>query len=124
MPSVAPRQVLALGMLALVFGSRAEALEVGFGKAEVTPDVHAAPVWIAGYGHNRRATGVHDPLWARAVVLRDGKKKVALVSVDLVGLQYPNVQNVRKRLPDFAYVLVASTHNHEGPDTIGLWGPS
>src|SRR5207253_9353507 len=24
----------------------------------------------------------------------------------------------------FAYVLVSSTHNHEGPDTLGLWGAS
>src|SRR6266536_2967246 len=102
-----PRRLLSMsGLLAaaLALAPRAEAVDVGFGKADLTPDVKAAPVWIAGYGHNRKATGVHDPLWARAVVLRDGETKIALVSVDLVGLQYPNVQNARKRLPDFAYV--------------------
>jgi hypothetical protein len=31
---------------------------------------------------------------------------------------------VRAALPEFAYVMVASTHNHEGPDVIGLWGPT
>src|SRR5439155_17112186 len=31
---------------------------------------------------------------------------------------------VRKELKDFDYVLVSSTHNHEGPDTLGLWGPN
>ena len=27
-------------------------------------------------------------------------------------------------MPGFEYVLVSSTHNHEGPDTLGLWGPN
>jgi hypothetical protein len=100
-------------------------MKVGFGKADIKPDVHGdRPVWIAGYGHNRRATGVHDPLYARAVVLDDGATKVALVSVDLIGFMYPNTKAVRRQLDGFAYVLVANTHDHEGPDTIGLWGPT
>jgi hypothetical protein len=98
-------------------------LEVGFGEVDITPKLGDKPVYIAGFGQNRKATRAHDPLFARAVVLKDGKKKVALVSVDLVGFFRPNVLNVRKRLPGFEYVLVSSTHTHEGPDTLGLWGP-
>lgn len=102
-----------------------DALQVGFAEIDVTPDVEgAAPVWMAGYGPNRRATGIHDPLFARAVVLRQRDTKVALVSVDVIGLQYPTVQQIRAKLPGFRYVMVSSTHNHEGPDTIGLWGHS
>lgn len=121
---------LALGLAWLLAGDTqqaraAEKLEVGFGKADITPDVRGEkPVWVAGYGHNRRATGVHDPLFARAVVVRDGSRKIALVAVDLVGFMYPNTKRVRSKLEGFDYVLVASTHNHEGPDMIGLWGPS
>src|SRR4029079_4053401 len=48
--------------------------------------------------------------------------RIALVAVDLVGLQYPEVRRIRAQLADFRYVLVASTHNHEGPDVIGIWG--
>jgi hypothetical protein len=99
-------------------------VEVGFGKADITPDLARHTVWMAGYGNNRKATGVHDSLWARAVVLREGASKVALVSVDLIGLQRPAVMKVRDRLPGYLYILVASTHDHEGPDVIGLWGPS
>jgi hypothetical protein len=103
----------------------ADTLKVGFATADVTPDVNGPnPVWIAGYGQNRRATGVHDPLFVRAVVLHDGKKKIALAAVDVVGIQYPTTQEIRKRLEGFDYVLVSSTHNHEGPDVLGLWGPS
>jgi len=114
------------GALILAFGSTVPALgmEVGFGKADITPDVEATNVWLAGYGQNRKATGVHDPIWARAAVLRDGEDKIALVSTDLIGLQYEQTLNVRNQLEDYRYVLVASTHNHEGPDVIGLWGPS
>jgi hypothetical protein len=79
---------------------------------------------MAGFGQNRKATGVHDPLKARAIVLKEGERKLALVSVDLVGYSLPNVVAVRRQLGGFTYVLVSSTHNHEGPDTIGLWGPT
>lgn len=100
-------------------------VEVGFGEADITPAVDGAtPVWIAGYGQNRRAQSVHDPLHVRAVVLRQGADKIALVSADIVGLHYTTTQEIRARLDDFTYVMVASTHNHEGPDTMGLWGPS
>jgi hypothetical protein len=102
-----------------------EPLLAGFAEADITPDLqNGRPVWIAGYGQNRRAEGVHDPLTARCVALRHGESRIALVAVDLIGLQYPEVVRIRRKLPDFDYVMVASTHNHEGPDTIGLWGPS
>jgi hypothetical protein len=99
-------------------------LEAGFAETDITPRVQEKTVYLAGFGQNRKATGVHDPLMARAVVLRHGKEKIAIVSIDLVGFFHPNIENVRKRLPGFSYVLVSSTHNHEGPDTLGLWGSS
>ncbi len=100
------------------------ALKAGFGEADITPPLDKGPVYIAGFGHNRKALKAHDPLFARAVVLNDGKQKIALVSVDLVGFFRDNVRNVRKELPGFHHVLVSSTHTHEGPDTLGLWGPN
>ncbi len=97
-------------------------LEVGLGEADITPKLGDKPVYLAGFGHNRLATGVHDPLLARAIVLRHGKQKLALVSIDVVGFFFDEVKKVREQLPGFASVLVSSTHNHEGPDTMGLWG--
>ena len=102
----------------------ATVLQVGFGERNISPAVGKAPVYMAGFGKNRTATGVHDPLMARAIVLTDGKTKIALVPADVVGLFHPFIEQVRKRLPGFTYVLVSSTHNHEGPDTLGLWGPN
>lgn len=104
----------------------AAAVEVGFAEADLTPKLgpKQKPVYLAGFGNNRQATGVADKLMARAVVLSDGKSKVALVSVDLVGLFLEPTARIRKQLPGFAHVVVSSTHNHEGPDTLGLWGPT
>jgi hypothetical protein len=99
-------------------------LRAGFGEADVTPVVGGKPVFLAGFGKDRKATKVHDPIMARAVVLEASKTKIALVSVDVVGLFREPVQRVRDQLAGFTYVLVSSTHNHEGPDTLGLWGPN
>jgi hypothetical protein len=121
---------LAMVALAAVIGLQATAepadapLLVGFGEADVTPKLGTRPVYLAGFGQNRPATGVHDPLYVRAVVLRHGDRKVAIACADVVGLFLPTVERVRQRLPGFTYVLVCSTHNHEGPDTMGLWGPN
>jgi hypothetical protein len=100
-------------------------IRVGFGEVDVTPQVEKKkPVYLAGFGRDRKATGVDDPLYARAIVLHDGKKKIAMVCADVVGLFHATALRVRAKLPGFDYVLVSSTHNHEGPDTMGLWGPS
>lgn len=99
-------------------------LQVGFGEADITPKLGGKPVYIAGFGHNRKATAIHDPLFAQAMVLKHGDRKIALVSVDLVGLFHHTIEAIRQQLPGFAYILVSSTHNHEGPDTLGLWGPN
>src|SRR3712207_9593063 len=89
--------------LCLCGSSLAAELQVGFGEADITPKLGDRPVYLAGFGQNRVATQVHDPLMARAVVLKHGRTKVALVSVDLVGLFHPHVVRVREGLPGFTY---------------------
>ena len=119
------RFALSLGVaVALALPAGAGEFSVGFGAADITPAVGKQPVYMAGFGQNRKATAVHDPLAARAVVMADGDEKVAFVSVDVIGLFLPAVERVRAKLPGFKYVLVSATHNHEGPDTLGLWGAS
>jgi len=121
------RTLVIVVLLVHANGSRADEapLCAGFGEVDVSPVVGGKKtVYMAGFGHNRKATALHDPIMARAVVLAQGEKKIALVSVDVIGLFFATAEVVRAKLPGFAYVLVSSTHNHEGPDTLGLWGPS
>jgi hypothetical protein len=98
--------------------------EAAFGGTAVAN--HTEPVYIAGFGNDRQATGYNDRLWARGVVV-DGKDgRVAIVSVDLVGYFNTEVETIRSLIDPSAeidYLTVSSTHQHEGPDTLGIWGP-
>src|SRR5690348_5770428 len=71
-----------------------QTLKAGFAEADITPEIgpDKPTVWMAGYGMGRAATGVHDPLMARAMVLATDKEKLAIASVDLVGLQFDAVE--------------------------------
>ena len=106
----------------------AKGLRAGVAKATITPNVKAAKVYMAGFGNNRVATGVHDDLYVRCLALAAGDSKLAMCAVDLIGFFYDDVLKVREKVkaqvPDAMPVIVASTHEHEGPDTMGLWGPT
>src|SRR5579859_6466490 len=82
---------------------RAADLQAGFGEADITPKLGDKPVYLAGFGHNRKAESIADPIIARAAVLADGKRKIALVAVDVVGFFNTNVMRVRAQLKGFDY---------------------
>jgi hypothetical protein len=72
--------------------------------------------------------GVHDPLFAKILVLKQSDLTIVHISFDFVGLFHKYV-NVLKReihaqtgVPE-ENVIVSSLHNHEGPDTMGIWSP-
>lgn len=86
-------------------------------------------IYLAGFGDNRLATGKHNDLWARTMVLDYGATRIAIVAVDLIGYysegSYYGIKEVQKLLDPklgIQEILVAATHNHEAPDSIGPWG--
>ena len=84
-------------------------------------------VWMAGFQNKRAAQGVKDELMAVAVVIDDGQTRIGIISADTIGLMRKFVLSVREDVPEewgLDYIMVHATHNHEGPDTQGLWGPS
>ena len=84
----------------------AAALTAGFAVVDVTPELKPErPIWLAGKELGRAAQGVHDKLYSRAVVLGDGAKRVALVSVDSIGLPNTIVKQVRDKLKDIDYEI-------------------
>ncbi len=87
---------------------------------------HTDPVYLAGFGNGREATDYNDRLWARGVVLDRKDSRIAIVSIDLIGYFKNEVDTIRGLVSpssEIDFVLVSSTHQHEGPDTLGLWGP-
>ena len=107
-------------------------LKVGFSKVDITPE---ESVKMAGYGSFflleaacRWSKGVHDPLFAHAVAFEDADGDAAiLIVLDNVGTITTEIVKIQEAiaaqtgLPTKS-ILVAATHNHHGPDTIGLWG--
>ena len=85
-------------------------------------------IWLAGFGNKRAANGVHDDIWARAILWDDGSSIVAMVSIDTIGLFHDDIITIRKdvakQFPDIDHVIITATHCHEVPDLMGLWGKS
>jgi hypothetical protein len=120
--------VFAAALLVIHCGSAEAQLRAGAAKTTITPDVSKHRVYLAGFGHNRVATGVHDDLFVRCLALAAGENLVVLCSADVIGLFYDDVLKIREQVraeaPQITHLIVSSTHVHEGPDTLGLWGPA
>jgi len=82
--------------------------------------------WLAGFHNGRPASGVRDDIWARTLVFDQGDTRVAIVALDVVGWFYDEVLRSRQDLAatdlGIDLLVVHATHNHEAPDTLGIWG--
>ena len=101
---------------------------VGVASAEMSPEPGA---FIAGDARNRRFSGVHDPLFVKAVVVQKNADMIAIVTVDNIGLTRPDIEAMRQRAVAYTTtvngllperIIISSTHTHSGPDVVGLWG--
>ncbi len=77
---------------------------------------------IPGYFEARKACGVKSDLYTQAVVLDDGDRVLAVISVDILDFQKAFATAVRKRLAQELglapeAVLIAATHCHTGQPT-------
>jgi len=104
-------------------------MKIGYAQNVITPSLDR-PVYLAGFGQNRRATTIHDDLYARALTIQTENTTLVLVALDLIGFFRPDVLQVFETLKASKafkvpnpQIVIASTHTHHGPDTMGLWGP-
>lgn len=107
---------LALILLVSSMGS-AQGLRLGVAEVDITPPTGAP---MAGYYTNREATGVHDPLHAKAMVLEQGGVKIAMVACDLVSLPRDLSEEVRRIVTGRIdlpadHIMITSTHSHTSP---------
>ncbi|HEX4426444.1 MAG TPA: hypothetical protein VH079_13680, partial [Terriglobales bacterium] len=58
-------------------------MQAGAAETVITP-LPGAPT----LGTIQRTTGVHDELHARALVLNDGRQRIAILSLDLIGTDF------------------------------------
>ncbi len=86
-------------------------------EMDITPPIGYR---MAGYFDERFASGMHDPLKAKALVLQQGRRQVALVFCDLVGLSLRVSREARARASratgiPVTNIVIAATHSHTGP---------
>ncbi len=98
---------------------------LGEGEAEIILDENEVR-YVAGFRSGLIADGIADVPMVKAVSIRCGNRLYMLFSVDCIALASGTVDNLRKailtKLPETAEIHIVSTHNHAGPDTLGLWG--
>ena len=99
----------------------ADGFNAGFATTDITPPVG----WRrAGNYTEFISTGVHDPLFAKAMVLSQGKTTVAFVGNDLCSVPRELTDRARKRASEktgipFANIVITATHTHGGPEYYG-----
>src|SRR4051812_29189366 len=92
-------------------------LQAGMAEIDITPPTGHR---MAGYYDERLATGTHDPLKAKALVLRQGDEQLSFVFCDLVGVSLNVTTNARARASlktgiPITNIVIAGTHSHTGP---------
>lgn len=95
-------------------------MDVGVAQIEVTPEVG---IDLAGFAvRPQPSTGVHDPLYARALYLSDGAEQLLWLHGDLLSVSDVLADRVRRHVAaqtglDYSRIWISTTHTHSGPAT-------
>jgi len=97
--------------------SQTDSLRIGAAEIDITPPIGHR---MAGYFDERLATGIHDPLKAKAIVIQQHEEQVAFVFCDLVGLSLNVTTNARAHASQMtgipvSNIVMCATHSHTGP---------
>ncbi len=90
-------------------------LYAGAAHADITPSTDVKN-WVTGEAYGE----VHDPIFARALVLSDGVEKVVILHWELVDVGESARDNIRQRVASSLNIspqniLVNAAHNHSAP---------
>jgi len=101
-----------------------EPLSAGVVSVNITPPVG---VDLTGFGgRSGPCIGVHDDLYARALVLDNGSQRIGIVTTDVLSLDRRFVERIRAACSEFGIapqaLMLNSSHTHSGPATIYLRG--
>jgi neutral ceramidase len=98
-------------------------MKVGISTVDITP---APGVELSGFAvRTQPATGVLDPLYAKALYLEDGDERLLWVHCDLIGFDAGFVASFRQLARqrcgvDENRIMLSATHTHSGPCTLRL----
>ena len=109
------------GGLCFVGAAVAGEMKAGVARADLTPpeDLKAA---LGGYGErmSRPAEGVHDRVFAKALVVSDGSKRFAIVTADILAFPPPFKPALVERLSKAGWasdqIMLLPSHSHTAVD--------
>ena len=100
-------------------------IRAGAAMVDITPTVF--PVIVNGMVEERTATMAHDVLMARALVLDDGKERIAIVVVDSLMLTRAMLDDAKGQASQLTGIptnrmLISATHTHSAPSAMPCLG--
>jgi hypothetical protein len=117
-----------IGLLWAVGGAcptRAAQLRAGAARADLTPPLEMKAA-LGGYGErmSKPATGIHDRVWAKALVLSNGTQRFAIVTADVLGFPPGFKDAVAQALATDRWqpdeILLLPSHSHTSIDMSAL----
>jgi hypothetical protein len=102
-------------------------LQAGAAKVDITPAANAA-LPMSGYESRKEGfKGIHDHIYARAVVVSDGASTAAIVSWELIGVPDAIWEVTSQRIAKETgipaeYLVLAAVHDHAAPAPFGMYG--
>lgn len=93
-------------------------LSISTSKIDITPN---RPVWLDGFGNRtKRSEGAYHPLYAKALILDDGRTRACLITAEVLGFDRRQSARVKDAIsgatgipPD--QVVLTATHTHCAP---------
>lgn len=103
-------------------------LKAGVAKVSLVPD-KKAELWGYGVYLGRIFNSVHDPIYAKAIVLGDEQNKIVIIANDLGGVNKEVVEKTRGLIEKelgikSQNILICASHTHSAPAVayLGGWG--
>jgi len=97
---------------------KTKSLLAGAAKSDISPELG---IQIAGdIGRKRPCTGIKEPIYARALVLEQAGRRYCIVTVDVLAIDTPWADEVRRRAQtqfglEPKAIMVHATQNHAAP---------
>lgn len=100
-------------------------LRAGAAAVDITSQKY--PVWVSGGFLARRGTRANGPLHSRALVMDDGKVRLAIVIVDSLMFRRELLDPAKEEAAGLtgipsSNILIAATHTHSAPSVMGALG--
>jgi len=93
-------------------------LYAGAAIIDVTPQ---KPMFLHGYPHvERTSVGTHDPLYASAMIIDDGKNQIGFCAVDVIFITREITARIREKVQKETGIkgenlMISASHTHSGP---------